>query len=80
MLEGLKDGKKAVGIKQTLKAVENGAATTVFIASDADEKVVGKLKELCSKTSVQIAYADSMKLLGKACSIEVGAAAAALLK
>ncbi len=80
MLENLKTGKKTVGIKQTLKAVENGTATTVYIAKDAEEKVVLSLKELCQKQSVEIVYIESMKHLGKACGIEVGAAAVGLLE
>lgn len=80
MLESLKGSNKTIGIKQSLKAVENGNAKTVFIAKDAEEKVVGKLKTLCEEKSVTVVYVDSMKQLGKACGIEVGAAAATLLK
>lgn len=80
MLESLKGSNKTIGIKQSLKAVENGNAKTVFIAKDAEEKVVGKLKTLCEEKSVTVIYVDSMKQLGKACGIEVDAAAASLLK
>lgn len=80
VLENLKDCKKAVGIKQTLKAVDRGKAEVVFIAKDADEKLVEELKRACLKNSIEIRYADSMHQLGKACNIEVGAAAAAILK
>ncbi len=80
MLEDLKTNKKAVGIKQTLKAVENGFAKVVFIARDADEKIIGSIMEVCQKNSIDIVYADNMKQLGKSCGIEVGAATACLLK
>jgi large subunit ribosomal protein L7A len=80
VLEVLKNSNKAVGIKQTLKAVENGSAAIVFIAKDADEKITGNLKELCMANGVQVEYADTMKLLGKAVGIEVGASAACVLK
>ncbi len=80
MLEGLKGGSKAIGIKQTLKAVEGDTAKTVFIARDADEKIVAGLKELCLSKSVELEYVDTMKQLGKACGIEVGASAVCLLK
>ena len=80
MLEVLKNGKKAIGIKQTIKAVENNTAKLVFIAVDADEKIVNSLKELCLTNAVEIEHVESMKQLGKACGIEVGASAVCLLK
>lgn len=80
MLESIKSSKKTIGIRQSLKAVESGIAGTVYIAKDADEKVVRNIKELCSVSSVEIVYIDTMKQLGKACGIEVGAAVACVLK
>lgn len=80
MLDTLKSAKKAIGIKQSVKAVENNSVDTVFIAADADERVVAKLKELCEENSIDVVITESMKALGKACGIEVGAAAACLLK
>lgn len=79
MLEALKNSNKAIGIKQTLKAVENNTAKVVFIARDADEKVTAPLKDLCMSNSIEIVYADTMKQLGKACGIEVGASAVCIL-
>lgn len=80
MLESLKDVNKAVGVKQTVKAIEKGSAKLVFVAKDADERVVGKVVELCKKDSIEIKYVDTMKMLGKACNIDVGAAVACTLE
>jgi len=80
VLEELKNARKAVGIKQTTRAVESNQAQKVYIALDADEKVVGPLKELCMANSIEIKYVESMKQLGKACGIDVGASAVCLLK
>lgn len=80
MLENLRNSSKTVGVKQTLKAVESGNAKVVFIAKDADTKVTHNLKELCQKKLIEIIYVDTMKQLGKACGIEVGASAVGLLK
>lgn len=80
MLESLKNRPKAVGIKQTLKSVTSGNAEYVFIANDADEKVIVDLKKICQEIGIQIEYVENMKLLGKACGIEVGAAVSCLLK
>jgi large subunit ribosomal protein L7A len=79
VLEALKNSNKAIGIKQTLKAVENNIAKVVFIARDADEKVTAPLKDLCMSNSIEIVYADTMKQLGKACGIDVGASAVCIL-
>lgn len=80
MLEELKSSNKTIGLKQSLKAVEKAMAKQVFIAKDADERVVGKIKELCLKNNTPTVYVDTMKQLGKACGIEVGAAVVCLLK
>ncbi len=80
MLESIKGSKKTIGIRQSMKAVENGLADIVYIAKDADEKVVRGIKELCNANDIEIVYIDTMKQLGKACGIEVGAAVACILK
>jgi len=80
LLDALKNSKKAVGVKQSLRAVEAMNARTVYIAEDADPKVTDKLRELCIRNSVEIVSVDSMKTLGKACGIDVGASAACILK
>ena len=38
----------------------------VYIAKDADEKVISSIKRLCRKKSLEIIYVENMKLLGKA--------------
>ena len=68
-----------IGTKQTTKAVEKGIAAKVFVAKDADPKITAKVIALANKMGVEIVYVDSMKHLGKACGIEVGAAMAAIV-
>lgn len=81
MLEKLKSAKnKRVGTKQTSKAVDAGLAQIVFIAKDAEERITKPLIEKCKAQNVEIIYVETMKQLGEACGIEVGAASAALLK
>ena len=79
-LEALKTAKRVIGIKQVAKAVKREAATEVFIADDADVKVVEPLETLCTEQNVPVSRVSSMKELGTACNIEVGAAAAAAIK
>ena len=73
-LEALKQAEKhTVGVKQTEKAVARQVAAVVYIASDADERVTGRLMPLCRENSVPVE-------IGRACGINVKAAAAAILK
>lgn len=80
MLESLKNSKKTIGLRQSQKAVEEGLVKVAFIARDAEEKVIRNIREQCEKSSIEIIYVDSMKQLGKACGIGVGAAIACILK
>jgi large subunit ribosomal protein L7A len=70
-------GKVTIGTKQTTRVVELGLATEVFVAKDADPRITTKIVNLCKKMGVKVTYVDSMRMLGKACGIEVGAAMAA---
>ncbi|KON85817.1 ribosomal protein L7Ae-like protein [Sporosarcina globispora] len=67
-----------VGTKQTVKALKLGTIDEVVIASDADPRVTAKVVSAANEMKVPIVYVDSMKKLGKACGIEVGAAAVAI--
>ncbi|NLI60270.1 MAG: 50S ribosomal protein L7Ae-like protein [Clostridiales bacterium] len=81
MLEDLKyASNKAVGMKQTLKAIQQGSVEQVFLARDIDDYISNKIKDQCQNHGVSIIMVDSMKELGEACSITVGAATAAILK
>lgn len=70
-------GRLIIGAKQAVKAVEAGLAREVFIAKDADPRVTSKMVNQCRKLSVPVTYVESMKQLGKACGIDVGAAVVA---
>lgn len=70
---------KCVGTKQTLKAVETGRAVVIYLAQDADPKVIGQVAAKALESRVEVVQVASMKDLGKICGIEVGAAAAAVL-
>lgn len=70
--------KLSIGTKQATRMVELGKASEVFIAEDADPRITMKMVNLCKKMGVTVTYVDSMKLLGKACGIDVGAAMVAV--
>ncbi|BBU37835.1 50S ribosomal protein L7ae-like protein [Aeribacillus sp. FSL K6-1121] len=72
--------KVIIGTKQTVKALKNDTVKEVIIAVDADPKVTNKVVQLAEEKEVPLIKVDSMKKLGKACGIEVGAAAVAIIK
>lgn len=78
--EELASGGKLVGAKQSAKAIRDGRAKAVILAADADVIVTRPIEELCAQTQTPLCKAESMKALGKACGVEVGAAVAVLLK
>ena len=80
MLDALKKGSKAVGVKQTKKAVQSGQAECVYIAQNADPIVTDPVVGLCETHGISVNYVSSMSVLGEACGIKVGAAVAALLR
>ncbi len=80
LLEKVKNEKKVVGTKQTSRALKEDKVKFVFIAQDAEKHVTKNVEELSKEKNVEIIYVDSMKKLGRACSIEVGAAVVGILK
>jgi len=79
LLEELRSSKKAIGLKQSIKALKSGTAKKLYIAKDAEDKIVKNVIELSNKNNITIVYVDSMKALGKACGISIGAAVVCIL-
>ena len=80
ILPNLSEMNLVVGAKQLKKAVKAGRAKYVFLAENADPAVTEPLEILCTANHIQITWVRTMAELGRACGIEVGAAAAAVLK
>lgn len=68
-----------VGTKQTVKALRNQRVQEVFVAKDADPHLVEKVIQTAIEFQTPVSYVDSMKKLGRACNIEVGASAVAII-
>ena len=79
-LEALKTAKKAIGAKQTIRAIEKGTAVIVYLAEDADSRITQPIRELCKGKNITAEMVATMSEIGKACGIEVGAAAVAITK
>ena len=69
--------KVVVGAKQLRKTVLAGQAKKVYLAQDADPAITEPIARMCLEMRVPFTWVHSMKELGRACKIDVGAAAAA---
>jgi len=67
-----------IGTKQTLKAMKNGEISEVIIAEDADQSITQKVVDLAEELNIPYGHVDSMRKLGIACGIEVGASTVAI--
>ena len=66
-----------VGVKQLRKALLSDKARLVCLAENAEPALTEPIEALCQQKNVEYAWVASMTDLGRACGIEVGAAAAA---
>ncbi len=69
-----------VGAKQFKKALRDRRALKVFLAQNADPAVTAPIAQLCKAENIPCLWVRTMKELGHACGIEVGAAAATAVK
>lgn len=70
------DASKVVGTKQVLRALSQGRARVVYLAQDADAAIRDQVQAACQGQAVPLEPVASMKILGEACGIAVGAAVA----
>ena len=68
-----------VGTKQLRKRLDRGGVRRVYLARNADPAITAPLEAQCIRLGVEVIWVRSMQDLGRACGIEVGAAAAATL-
>ena len=80
MLSQLRTAHKVIGVKQSKKAIRDGAAAEVYVALDAEKRVVSPIYELCTETETVIREITTMAELGDAAGIDVGAAVVAVLR
>lgn len=79
MLSELSSACKVVGVKQSKKVIRDGNAKLVLIAADAECRITEPIYEMCEQHSVEVKEVPSMKELGSAVGIAVGAAVVAVL-
>ena len=80
MISELASQEKVIGVKQSRRAIRDGLARQVFLAVDADPALTGPLAEQCRSRGIPVESGRSMRELGQAAGIQVGAAGGTLLK
>ena len=71
--------KFVVGSKQLRKALQKGNVRVVYLAENADPAITEPLERECKVNHISYAWIRTMQELGRACGIDVGAAAAAAI-
>ena len=80
MIQELSGPNKVVGAKQVRRALRDGRAARLFMALDADPRMLQPLVQEAVNRQVPVSQVPTMKDLGTACGIAVGAAVAVLVK
>jgi len=79
MINELNTNNKYIGLKQSMGAIEQGTAAKAFLAKDTQPHIRNKIIASCLENGVPVEYAETMRGLGEACGIDVGAAVVVLL-
>lgn len=78
----IKEAKnKIIGLKQTLRAIQQDKVQVVYIANDIEEHILHQITEICEQKKVPLILLNfNQKEIGRFCQIEVGAAVVSLIQ
>jgi large subunit ribosomal protein L7A len=81
-IQAIKEAKnKIIGLKQTLRAIQQDKIQVVYIANDIEEHILRQVSEICQQKAVPLIPLNvNKKELGRHCQIEVGAAVVSLIQ
>ena len=68
-------GKKVIGIKQSTKLIKNGEGKVLYVAKDANAKLILPIIQLAKEKNIKIVEVSTMKELGKIGGIDVKSSA-----
>ena len=80
MFNEFEKNKIKTGFKEVMNLISENKAAKVFVAEDCDESFKERLTGAAQKAGVPFEYVPTMRELGKACGIEVGASCAAIIR
>ena len=72
--------KKVIGIKQCTKLLKSGEGKVLYVAKDANVKLISPIIQLAKEKNIKIVEIPTMKELGKMSSIDVKSAAVLTLE
>ncbi len=72
--------QRVAGLKQVLRCARLAMLARVYIARDADEDIVTRVRTVCDKQGIAFDMTHTMHQIGSACGLEVGSACAGVLK
>lgn len=67
--------KKVIGVKQCLKHLKNDEGKVLYVAKDADARLISKVIRLAEEKNIKIVEIPTMIELGKISGIDVKSAA-----
>ena len=73
-------GRRVVGARQVIRAMEEGRVQEAYVARDADLTLTQRVVDRCYRQNIPCREVATMRELGRMCGIDVRAAAAALLR
>ncbi|MDP4152672.1 MAG: ribosomal L7Ae/L30e/S12e/Gadd45 family protein [Bacillota bacterium] len=80
MIDTLLSKPHVVGIKQVKKVLRENRAEVIITAADAAPTVLMPAVNLAKEKGIPLVEVETMKKLGAACKIDVGAAVVAIIK
>jgi large subunit ribosomal protein L7A len=82
MIQTLKEAKaKVIGLKQTLRAIQQDRIRQVIIAADIEDHILKRITDACREAGIPMVPANmGQRELGRLCRIEVSAAVVGLMK
>ena len=67
--------KKDIGIKQCTKLIKNNEGKVLYVAKDANAKLISPIIQLAKEKNIEIVEVSTMKELGKIGGIDVNSSA-----
>ena len=80
VVDKLIDDNLIVGLRQSMKQIENKNVSKAIVAKDTDSYILSPFVSLCENEGIEISYVESKKELGKLCKLYVPAAIAVYKK